>query len=1759
MSYVFSAQKKARLKIKEINQRLIRTKEELARNLRENVPIEEHLLKIMALRAEAAESISKKAAENYLTKREAVYELSEKVGHLLAVRTRQRLAASDIAEIMDGNGAMVIETVKVREVFRHFYEELYTKDRTGIVSEVENYLSDITPSAISREEKLRLDSPFSLEEFIIALSTLPSGKAAGPDQLPVEFYKVFHQAIGMDMFNVMLEAQKGVMIPASWGEADIIVILKKGKIATLAGSYSPITLMNADTKVYSKILARRLAKVIEGLVSHTQHGFIPGKSTTQHIRQVVTTFDAADVLGDPIAALFLDAEKAFDRVSWEYLWQTLKWYDQDTEEMEAAFSRWLLQAADVYAPCTNFPRSRPNDAHMWFSPLLKSLKLGVRQMERKWRTDYLEADRVNYCKTRKDYQKLLQEHKTNYFSKKILNAHNKSKELFNIVENLSASDRTSLPIAPTQELCNSLNSFFSDKISAIKQSIPTTQSPLLLTDNFHNTATLSSLPPVDSIMLLNLLAKVTSGSPDDICPPFILREVGASIPEVKVYTSAVNGPQCHVCLSNSPDFSETHSKPQLRDRAAETTSPNMLSVVDIKPRLAEDHTHGMELFGFRAQTCRVILCLLGYLFSLGFLKLLFHWKPEWDVWAHCTPCTLEDADVILLRTTDAFQQYSKKKVTWISVYEPTYMCTRKQGPLISMDESSLVNRVIMKPLLKVRCIQVQKIRYAWDSSEKQFQKIGVLEDKYSCSEIHSKFGSGFTIEEHILREKICGPNTIEVDILPIWKLLFKEVLNPFYWFQAASISLWVAYTYYEYSFAIMTLTIISISVTVHDLRKQSINLHKLVEVHNSVIVTVCQKDGDCKEVESRHLVPGDVILLPGNKLYLPCDAILINGSCIVNEGTLTGESVPVKKIPLPNINNSVPWKIHSKEDYKKHILFCGTELIQSKPSRMEPAKAVVLQTGFNTAKGDLVRSILYTKPVDAKLYRDAVRFILGLLFLSLIGFTYSAIVLKSNGVSVGDIVVHGLFLVTSMVPPSLPAALAVGTMYAQKRLKKSGIFCISPKKITVLGWFNLVCFDKTGTLTEEGLDLWGLIPSKGQSFQTVHRFTQVDSLPWSPLLAALASCHSLIFLDGKLQGDPLDLTMFEGTNWTIENCSPDKHKEDQSSSMVIKPGPRAGKVPVDGVVVMQQFPFSSSLQRMSVVTQVIGSNELMGFMKGAPEMVVRFCRPQTVPLNLLSELEHYTLQGFRVIGLAYKTLATKTDVGVETFTREEVESDLEFLGLLVMGNKVKAETKPALRELMDAQIRAVMITGDNLQTALTVAKHSGMVPKRSEVIVVEANGPKGSIPATLIFQTQKDNVRNGQDIFIKMDENPVLKYAANEFYFAMSGNSYQVIVQHFYHMLPKLLLNGVVFARMSPQQKTSLIEEFRKLDYYVGMCGDGANDCGALKMAHAGISLSEQEASVASPFTSKTPNIQCVPKLIKEGRCALDSSFCVIKYIITTNLMACNCALLLYWENRLFGNYHFLLQEMLIAFPTYLTITLNRASSELSPIRPLRHLVSLPVVISTVVNSLCNLLTVVCAYLLVQRQPWYSNTDVFSACISENESMSALRNGTRREASFGQSFETTSLWVITSFGGMIIAFIVSKGKPFRMPLYTNYVFSFLLVAQIAVFLFLTFTNNEDIETALELVCTPTYWRTSLILMLFVSFIAAYTVETYIVDNRGFWNFMKTLFKYKSKSKYRILQRSLEKDPNWPPLNVTQLSEPISADIESKIGLLELSV
>ena len=160
-----------------------------------------------------------------------------------------------------------------------------------------------------------------------------------------------------------------------------------------------------------------------------------------------------------------------------------------------------------------------------------------------------------------------------------------------------------------------------------------------------------------------------------------------------------------------------------------------------------------------------------------------------------------------------------------------------------------------------------------------------------------------------------------------------------------------------------------------------------------------------------------------------------------------------------------------------------------------------------------------------------------------------------------------------------------------------------------------------------------------------------------------------------------------------------------------------------------------------------------------------------------------------------------------------------------------------------------MVTGDHIQTALSVAKECKMVDLNAKIIVVKAQIDESTDKPLCFFHPTDSSIEP-----IEVSNHKSVKIAM-DYTFAIDGPSFDVIRDHFPMIYDRLCTRGTVFARMTPDQREFLIEELQHLGYYVGMCGDGANDCGALKAAHAGISLSDAEASVASPFTSKQVNV----------------------------------------------------------------------------------------------------------------------------------------------------------------------------------------------------------------------------------------------------------------------------------------------------------------
>ncbi|CAB1427291.1 unnamed protein product [Pleuronectes platessa] len=672
----------------------------------------------------------------------------------------------------------------------------------------------------------------------------------------------------------------------------------------------------------------------------------------------------------------------------------------------------------------------------------------------------------------------------------------------------------------------------------------------------------------------------------------------------------------------------------------------------------------MDVQGYKFVRWRVWMFHLAAVLTLGFLYILIHWRPRLGILARCSSCPLALAHVLLIR--DIFGKQHVVDVLTEELEDGSFELLVEHEVTDWRDTAQLYQEE--KTLL--RYYLFEGLRYVWLDRKGAFLRVSVLNEDWTCKDLYG-FQKGLSHLEQSFRRRIYGSNLIDVPVKPYIKLLFEEVLNPFYVFQFFSITLWMIDDYYYYATCILLLSILSISISLYEIRKQSLTLHNMAQLVTNVKIRRSSGVEEC--VSSVELVPGDCLIIPQEGLLLPCDAALLAGECLVNESMLTGESVPVLKTPLPAGEGR-----YSSETERRHTLFCGTQLIQAKGGGAGSggAIAVVTSTGFFTAKGNLVSSILYPQPINFRFYQDAIKFLLILGFLAFIGTIYNFVVLYR-----------------SQLPPALPAAITTGTIYAQQRLKKQGIFCISPPRINVCGKVSLFCFDKTGTLTEEGLDVWGVMEGGPSSFSEL--VPEPRFLAPGPMLSGLACCHTVTLMQGQPIGDPLELKMIESTGWNLQEPEGDGKVLDAEFGgykvlAVMRPPTQQlqaqGSSTSEAVALVQRFPFSSALQRMSVVTVVGGGHSAFAFIKGSPEMVASLCRAETVPAQFSSKLRSFSSEGLRVLALGYKPLDNNTDP--RTIKREEVEKDMQFLGLLMMKNLVKPDSADAINILRQAQLRS---------------------------------------------------------------------------------------------------------------------------------------------------------------------------------------------------------------------------------------------------------------------------------------------------------------------------------------------------------------------------------------------------------------------------------------------------------------------------------------
>ncbi|KXZ43114.1 hypothetical protein GPECTOR_102g67 [Gonium pectorale] len=521
--------------------------------------------------------------------------------------------------------------------------------------------------------------------------------------------------------------------------------------------------------------------------------------------------------------------------------------------------------------------------------------------------------------------------------------------------------------------------------------------------------------------------------------------------------------------------------------------------------------------------------------------------------------------------------------------------------------------------------------------------------------------------------------------------------------QYFSILIWiVGDQYYSYSVCIAVITwfsIISAAVEAYQ------NMKRLADIAHFQCEVEVLRGGQVLRLPSSALVPGDLLLLgPG---VLPCDCVLLRGECILDENMLTGGG----GVPYNPVADGLSYQ---PDRCPGCTLFGGTLVAQARASRNQRPLAMVCRTRFYSAKGQLLRSILFPREHEETFISDSLRFIVVMLAACMGLYIWAAVVLASVGASAERIVVRFFDMITIAVPPALPACLTIATVFSIGRLRRKGVYVTSPDRITLAGQLDVIAFDKTGTLTEQGLDLQGIVPVVGGR---LHNLVPGCSLLPLQIVELLASCHGLARCGEALVGDPLDQKLFLATHWDLIDERPSGEggalgaagadgvdgaaggsAADAAEAAAEATGTSGGvhtyvRPPgaANAYAIIKRFEFSAALQRNLVVVRAPDGSTAV-FAKGSPEAIRGLVTRGSVPPDFDALLGELTREGLRVLALAAGDAGGVPEAELLGWTQAQTEAgvSLGLVGLAVMANPLRPDTADVIARLQHASIRTVM-------------------------------------------------------------------------------------------------------------------------------------------------------------------------------------------------------------------------------------------------------------------------------------------------------------------------------------------------------------------------------------------------------------------------------------------------------------------------------------
>ena len=563
------------------------------------------------------------------------------------------------------------------------------------------------------------------------------------------------------------------------------------------------------------------------------------------------------------------------------------------------------------------------------------------------------------------------------------------------------------------------------------------------------------------------------------------------------------------------------------------------------------------------------------------------------------------------------------------------------------------------------------------------------------------------------------------------------------------------------------------------------------------------RDGRPLRVAAAELVPGDLVLLEAGELA-PADLRLTEAAKLqVDESALTGESLPVRKQQAP-----VPQEATLLE--RPNMVYRGTALTRGSGA------GIVVATGMATELGRIYAQVSAAEPRRTPLEQRLAMLGRRLVWVVLV----MALVLVGAGVLAGRelalSIEVAIALSVAAIPEGLPIVATIALARGLWRMARLNALATRLSAVETLGATSVILTDKTGTLTENRMTVTELRLAE-------HAISLDDDSPPPGAGALRLLERAALCCNASLGGDEGDSVHRTGDPTELALLDAAAHFGLQRPALLA------------AMPELREEPFDAIGKRMATVHE--GPGGPFAAVKGAPESLLPLCRFERCddgerPLDearrqdWLARAEALAAEGLRTLLIAERPLASASDSPYDA---------LVLLGIVGMEDPAREGVREAIRHCRAAGVTVVMVTGDHVATAATLAGDTG---------IVDAGQEAGAI--------------DGAELDRLLE----------------AGNT-------------ESLLAARVFARVTPDQKLRLIELYQDAGHVVAMTGDGVNDAPALKKADIGVAMGVCGTEVAREAASLVlldDELRTTVVAIAQGRAIFANIRKFVVYLLSCNL-----------------------------------------------------------------------------------------------------------------------------------------------------------------------------------------------------------------------------------------------------------------------------------